>query len=127
MCALKARNVFSTPLWFTGRKTLTLAAPPAPVHAPPAPAAPTRPPATRPTGHHAPPAATGPAAPKGNIAIAGVTILPWSEIVRKTLCANCYSAAHASMDCTVLCRKKCCHPPWLARFDGHARKDCKAR
>ena len=136
MCALKARNVYSTPLWYTGRKALTLAAPPAPVlaapalappaRAAPAPAAPTRPPTTRPTGH-ATPAATGPAAPKGNIAIAGVTVLPWSDIVKNSLCANCYSAAHAATACTVLCRKKCCHPPWLARFDGHARKDCKAR
>ena len=135
MCALKARNVFTTPLTYTGRKAMALAAPTtaaptyaAPPYAAPAPAAPTRTPVTRPTTHSAAPTTTAaPTPPKGNIAVTGVTPIPWSEIVRRTLCANCYSAAHASPDCTVFCRKKCCHPPWLTRFDGHARKDCKAR
>lgn len=139
-CALKARNVFSTPLEYTGKRGRILLAPApaapahaapayaAPAYAAPAPAAPARAPAARAPTHTAALATVAaPKPPKGNIAVPGVASVPWAEVVNKRLCANCYSAAHASPACTVPCRKMCCHPPWLTRFDGHARKDCKAR
>ena len=67
-------------------------------------------------------------APRGNILVSGVTAIPWTEVQSKRLCANCYATTHAAAACTVLCRKAMCHPPWLTRpFDGHTRKDCKAK
>ena len=123
MCALKARNVYTTPINYNGKtelvtvpRPLTTAVAPTVLHD----AAPT---VTTPVVTKAP----TPKAPKGNIAIAGVTVIPWHEVRDRKLCANCYGS-HESHTCTVLCRRAICHPPWLSRaFDGHMRKSCKEK
>ena len=134
MCALRARNVWTTPIDYTGRKVVAYGMvpkttpTPAPTPAAPRPAVPSRGPTTTTTPLPAAPTAA-PKAPKGNIAVPGVASMSWADIVKGNLCANCYSAAHRSDACTVACRKLCCHPPHsgLARFDGHQRRDCKAK
>ena len=136
-CALKARNVFTTPIDYIGKKQPVPITGPIPypiilphAHQPPAPAAapapaPPRPP-RQPRAPPGGPAAPGVKPPKGNVDPAGVVAVPWTDILKNHLCANCYAATHPATACTVPCRRARCHPPWLPRFDGHLRKDCKA-
>ena len=113
MCALKARNKFSTPITYNGKTPLNI-----PQLAAPAPQA-----ATIPNQDKA--GTKTPQLPKGNVLVPGKTPPTWKEIVDGKMCANCYGTGHAGPACPVKCARAACHPPHTARFIYHARKDCK--